>query len=87
MFSISEFSFSDKLLVLYVVVFRSTPPDVFNHSFVSGCFNSNRLLNQSVEELTAVAADSAIKPKRVLKVVIQMFMTNGSPDVCPSSIA
>ena len=34
-------------LVLYLVVFWSTPPDVFDHSFIRSTFNSNCLMPAS----------------------------------------
>ena len=50
---------------------------MFDHGFVGSCFNSNRLLDQSVKELTTVTAGSSIKPERILvEVVIKMFMAN-----------
>ena len=52
---------------------------MFDHGFVGSCFNSNRLLDQSVKELTTVTAGSSIKPERILvEVVIKMFMANSS---------
>jgi len=52
---------------------------MFDHGFVGTCFNSNRLLDQSVKELATVTAGSSIEPKRILvEVVIKMFMANSS---------